>query len=1136
MPSHSGRTAHCGALRRFLRSTHDGRPRRNSNSRLSSYGFRADWALFIVASPCGDAAPRRLHVIRHFVELSLKFRVLVVGAAGVVVALGAAQLPTAPVQTLPEFKPTQVEIQVEALGLSAAEVEQLITIPMEHLLGGVAWADQIQSESVPGLSTIDLTFQPGTPLLRARQVVLERLGRADTLPNVGSPPVMIQPLSSEGRVMMVGLSSKDLSLMDVSILARWRIKPRLLGVPGVANVAIWGHRDRQLQVQVDPDRLRKNGVTLSQIINSTGNALWVSPLTFIAASTPGTGGFIDTSTQRFTIQHILPITTPSDLSAVIIQDTGGRTLRLGQVVTVVEDHQPLIGDALLANGPGLMLVIQKFPNASTADVTRGVQQALDEMRPGLPGVEMDTNVYQSQTYVQKALHNLGMLGIAGLVLLLVFLLLVASWRVAMISFVTILLALVAATYALYLTGATFNTMFLAGLAVALGVVVGDAMVDLWNIRRRLRENRLSGGVPRSALAVVVEASSSVRGPLGFATLIVLLAPLPLFFLDGVAGSFSRPTILAYLFTVLSSMVIAMSVTPALALLLLPSEPLERRTSPLVHWSGRLLARTVPLFARQPRWAYATVAVLLVVVVAASPQLTGQSLLPVPQDRTLLVHWETASGTSLPEMERITTAAMADVRKVAGVEQVSATIGRAVTGDQAVNVNSGELWVSLADSADYGAALARIRHMLQGYPGVHSQVMTYAQDRLQAAHAGANTALAGTDSAIVVRVYGPDLTTLRTKAEQVRQRISTVDGVVGARVQAQDEEPTLEVEVDLAAAQRYGLNPGDVRRAATTYYAGLLVGNLYDDQRVVDVIVQGSPATQSNINLADLLVDTPTRSLVRLGDVATVRVVPFPTIIRHDAASRSLDVTADVSGRDLSSVLGDVKYQALAVQMPTEYHAEVFSDLATQQGQDLRLAGLVIAVAIGIFLLLHAAFESWRLATLVFLTLPLASAGGVLAALSVGDVMTLGALIGFFAVLAIAARNSILLVRSYQSLESIAGAGNRLDLVVSATRDNAGPVLLTAGAMAAVALPLLVFGRGAGTEVLYPLALVVLGGLVSSTALTLFLVPSLYLRFSAIPNREVLTIHPANGSQPSTPAEALGGLVHEGTRPGLATGE
>jgi Cu/Ag efflux pump CusA len=1072
-------------------------------------------------------------MIQQIVALSMKFRVMVIGSAAVIVAIAAAQLPAAPVQALPEFNPTQVEIQIEALGLSAAEVEQLITIPMEHLLGGVAWVDQIESESVPGLSSLSLTFQPGIPLLKARQVVLERLGRADTLPNVGSPPVMIQPLSSQGRIMMVGLKSTDLSLVDLSVLARWKIKPRLMGVPGVANVAIWGFRDRQLQVQVDPDRLRKNGVTLSQIINSTGNALWVSPLTFIAASTPGTGGFIDTSTQRFTIQHVLPITTASDLSAVIIEDTGGRALRLGQVTTVVEDHQPLIGDALLSDGnPGLMLVVQKFPGASTSDVTKGVKDALDSMQPGLPNVAIDTSVYQSQTYVQAALLNIGQLGVAGLILLAVLLLLSVSWRVALITLTTILLSLVAATYAMYLTGSnlttylggsTLNMLVLAGLVVALGVIIGDALVDVSNIRRRLREHRISGGAPPSMVTVVTEAAGATRGPLAYATLILLIAPLPLLFLDGMAGSFARPAILAYLLAVLVSMVVAMSVTPAMAYMLLRNEPLQARPAPLTQLVGRLLNSALPRVLLQPRWAYATVAMLVLALCAVVPQLSGQSLLPMTRDRTLLVHFDTAPGTSLTEMERITASAMRDIRGVPGVRQVTATIGRAVTGDLTVNVNSGQLWVNLTDSADFDTEVVAVRRVLQTYPGARSQVTTYMQDRLNAVQSGSNTALTGTESAIVVRVYGNDLSVLRAKAQQVRQRISQVEGVVGATVQAENQEPTLEVQVNLAAAQRYGLNPGDVRRAATTYYAGLLVGNLYDDQKVVDVIVQGTPATQANTNLVDLLIDTPTGSLVRLGDVATVKITSFPTIIRHSAASRSLDVTANVSGRDLSSVLSDIKYQVLTVQMPTEYHAEVFSDLAAQQSLDWRLVGLAIGAVIAIALLLQAALGAWRMAGLFVVTLPLACAGGVVSAYFAGGVMTLGAVMGFFALFAIAARNSVLLFRSYQSLESIEGTSRRLDVILRATRENAGPILLAAGATTVALIPVLFVGSVAGTEVLYPLAVVVVGGLVSSTLFTLLLVPAMYLTFAPVPTRDLVTMVPANGHTATPQAEVLVGI-------------
>jgi Cu/Ag efflux pump CusA len=1029
-------------------------------------------------------------MIRHVVSLSLKFRVLVVGAAAAVVALAAVQLPGAPVDQLPEFAPPEVQIQTEALGLSAAEVEQLITIPIEHdLLNGVSWLDQIRSESAPGLSSIDLIFEPGTDPLKARQAVQERMAQAFALPPVGSPPVIIQPTASTSRVMMVGLTAKDLSLIDLSVLARWKIKPRLQAVPGVANVTIWGQRDKQLQVQVDPAKLRQNGVTLSQVISTTGNALWASPLSFVEASTPGTGGFVDMSNQRLSIQHVLPITTPQTLASVTIEDTTGRTLRLDQVATVTEDHQPLIGDAVLSGGQGVMLVIEKFPGASTRDVTRGVQEALDSLRPGLSGVAIDTNVYQAQSFIDTVMRNLGTWTLVG-ALLLVLVLAVAlfSWRLVAIGFVSILASLTAAVYVLYLSGAGFNVMVLAGLAVALGLVIDDALFDLGRIRRALAEQRRAGG-DLSHMDAVVGAANAVGAPRVYATLIVLLAPLPLVFLGGVAETFSRPAILAYILAVLASTVVALTVAPALALFLLRDETGEPRPSPLAGAGRWLFDRTVPAFVRRPLWAYASVVVLVLAALVAVPQLgAGRSLLPSPQDRSLLIHWAGAPGTSLTEMQRITTAATKEVATVRGVRDVGANLGRAVTSDQVVNVDSGQIWVTLSDTADYDTTVAAVRRVLDGYPGMRSGLATYPQDQVR-------TVQSGTSDALVVRVYGVDLDVLHQKAEELRQKISKVSGVVQPRVQPLPVEPTVEVEVNLAAAQRYGLNPGDVRRTATTYFSGLTVGQLYEEQKVFDVVVKGVPTTLSTpAAVADLMIDAPTGDQVRLGDVATVKVVSQPTAITHDATLRSVDVTAGVRGRDLGAVLDDVRAQVRGTPMPLEYHAEVLDNLSRQQVQTLQVAGLGAAVAVLIFLLLQAALGSWRLTGLVFLTLPLAGAGGVVAASIDGGLMTLGALIGFFTVLGIAARNGVVLVSEYQR-----AAGP--DAVVRATRDRVGSIVLTAAATAVMVLPPVLLGGIPGAEVLHPLAAVVLGGLVTSTLLAVFVLPALYLRFAPAARHE-----------------------------------
>jgi CzcA family heavy metal efflux pump len=1041
------------------------------------------------------------------VALILKFRVLVVGVAVVVLGLGLAQLPNAPVDEFPEFARPQVQVQAEALGLSAAEVEQLITVPLEQdLLNGIPWLEQIRSESVPGLSAIDMIFKPGTDVLKARQMVQEHLTQAHALPQVGTPPVMIQPVSSTSRVLMIELAAKDLSMIDLSILARWKIKPRLMGLAGVANVAIWGQQDRQLQVLVDPARLRKYGVTLSQVITTTGNALWVSPLTFVEASTPGTGGFIDTSTQRFAVQHVLPITTAKGLAAVSVEDTAGQRLSLGQVASVVEDHQPLIGSAVLDNGPGLTLVIQKFPEANTRAVTKAVEDALDEMRPGLSGISIDTTVYRPATFLQAALDNLARWALLGLILVVVLLgALLFSWRVALISLAAISLSLVTAAYVLFLRGATFNVMILAGLTVALGVIIDDAVVDVDAIRQRLRENRASPG-SKSNAAVVAEATRTVRAPLVYATLIVLLIPLPALALGGVAGSFAKPLVLSYLLAVAASMLVALTLTPALAIVLLGRGAVERRVSPLVGWLQRGFDRAGPQYIRQPRWAYGTVAILIAAGGAVLPQLGGRSLLPSLQDRDLLIHLQAAPATSLPEMSRITAAASRELSSLDGVRRVGAHVGRALMADQTINVNSGELWVSLADSADYARTVASVKSVIRSYPGLRSDVVTYPDDRVRAERAGTNDDL-------VVRVYGDDLTLLAAKAEEVRTLLSKVKGVLEPKVETQPAEPTVEVQVNLAAAHRYGITPGDVRRATATFFAGLPVGSMYEEQKIFDVVVWGEPTVRRTpANVGDLMIDAPDGGQVRLGEVASVRIVPSPTVIKHDNVMRRIEITANVGGRSRSSVIQDVKSRVQALAMPLEYHAEVVDGAAQRTDQRWRVAGVAVAVAVGIFLLLQAAFNSWRLASLLFLTLPLAGVGGVLAAFFVGGIRSIGALVGLLAVLGIAVRNSILLLRSYQRCEHEDGEAFGPGLIVRATRERVGPIVVTALTTAIGLLPLLIWGSTAGTEVVYPLAVVVLGGLITSTLLTLFVLPALYLRLFG-PARQ----HPSN-TQPS-PASA-----------------
>jgi CzcA family heavy metal efflux pump len=1046
-------------------------------------------------------------MIRWIVESSMKLRFLVIILAGILLILGFNQLRQMPVNVYPEIDPPYVEVQTEALGLSAEEVEAFITVPMEaDLLNGVAWLDQIYSESVAGLSSVLLVFEPGTDPIRARQMVQERLTQAHALPNVSQPPVMMQPLSSTNRAMMVGLSSDELSLIEMGVLARWNIKPRLLGVPGVANVAIWGQRERQLQVQVDPQELHDNGVSLQQIIETTGEALWVSPLSYLESSSPGTAGWIDTPNQRLSVRHLLPITTAEDLAKVAVVDK--ENLVLGDVTTVVEDHQPLIGDAALTDGPGMILVIEKFPGANTLEVTGGVEKALADLQPGLGGLEMDTSLFRPANYIESAVGNLGTLALIGAVLVaLALLAFTFQWRTALISLLAIPIALVAAGMVLYLTGATFNMMMLAGIIAALVVVVDDAVVDVDTIARRLRQHKEEGS-DKSVMSIILEAVLETRGPLGFALLIILLTVLPIFFLPGLAGSFIQPLASSYILAIIASLLVALIVTPALAVSLLSSASLKRE-SPIARGLANFYHGIVKRTVRSPIVALIVAGIFIVLGLIALP-LLDVSLLPSLRQNDLLIGIEAAPGTSRIEMNRISAQASDELRAIPGVRNVGSHVGRAITGDAVVGINSGEIWVSIDSAADYDATTAAIEAVVDGYPGLAREVQTYQPERI-------GEVLSGSDADLIVRVYGHELDILREKAQEVALAMAVVDGIDSAKAAVFPEEPQVEIEVDLTAIEEYGLKPGDVRRQATTLLSGIQVGNLFEEQKVFDVVVWGAPELRGNLSeIGELLIDTPLGFQVPLSEVADVRIAPAATVIERDAVSRFVDVNANVSGRSMDAVTADVESSLQGINIPFEYHMEVVSNVQGVQANQQRLAAIVIAALLGIYLLMQAAFSSWRLAFFVFVTSPMALAGGVLAVLLSGGVLSIGSIFGFFGILAIAVRSGMVLVNQLRQLGPFEEKSEGAELVAGGARERLTPILTTAVVTTLALLPLLLGGNLAGSEIIRPMAAVIVGGLVTAVLHNLFIVPTLYLRW---PSPEQAAADSEASAQPSPTPEA-----------------
>jgi CzcA family heavy metal efflux pump len=1031
-------------------------------------------------------------MIRWIVGTSLKLRFIVLIIAVALLVFGMVQLPNTPLDVFPEFAPPRVEVQTPSLGLSADEVESLITVPLEQAFSGVKGLDIMRSKSIPDLSSIELLFKPGTDELRARQLVQERLGTVlPRMPTWAAPPVIMPPVSSVGRVMKIGLSSKDVPLTDMSMIAYWTIRARLLRVPGVANVMIWGERIKIPQVLVDPVRMRAHDVSLDEVMETTSDALDVGILYFSNGATIGTGGFLETPNQRLNIHPVSSIISADDLAQVPIKgdkkNSDGTPLRLADVADVKEGTWPLFGDAVVNDGPGLMLVVAKFPWANTLDVTHGVEEALAQLRPGLPGIQMDSTIFRPADFIQVALDNLTRALILGCVLVMIVLAaFLFEWRTALISLIAIPLSLVAGGVVLYLNGATINTMILAGFVIAIGVVVDDAIIDVENIVRRLRQYRKEGST-KSTASIILEASLEVRQAIIHATLIDAVVLLPIFFIGGLSGAFFQPLAVAYGLAVLLSMLVALTVTPVLCLLLLAKAPIERREPLLVRWLQRLYAPVLTRIIQRPGPVFLATAAIMVVGLAVFP-LLGESLFPEFKERDFLMHWITKPGTSAPEEQRIVTQVSRELRAIPGVRNFGSHIGQALLAEEINGVNFGENWISIDPSVDYDETVSAIEDVIYGYPGLFHNVETYLNERI-------DEVLTGSSETFVVRIFGPDLKGIHSKADEVEHALKGIPGIIDLHVQLQSEVPQVQVEVDLAKAEKYGIKPGDVRRASGTLIAGEEVGDLFRDGKAYDVNVWSTPETRSSLSsIRDLPIDTPNGGHIRLGDVADVRIAPAQSVIYRDNASRRIDVSANIEGRPLSAVMADVNSRLQQVQYPLGYHAEVLGEYAERQAAQGRLLLFAIAAAIGVFLILLASFGNVRVAVLGFLTLPSALVGGLLAAYFTGDVISLGSLVGFLTVFGIAARNQILLINHYQHLERYEGEPFGLGLAVRGAVERLSPILMTALATGLALVPLVIVGDVPGAEIEYPMAIVILGGLITSTLLNLFVAPSLYLQF------------------------------------------
>lgn len=1014
-------------------------------------------------------------MLKKMIYTAVNARIFVLLIALALIIFGLNTIKEAPLDVFPEFAPIKVEIQTEAPGLSTLEVEQLISLPLEQAVNGTPKLKTLRSKSVLGLSSVVMLFEEGTNLSEARNAVQERLSlNSSRLPVVAKPPVMLPALSSLSRMLKIGVSSKKLNQLEISSLVMWTIRPRLMSVPGVANVAVWGQRDKQLQVLVNPEKLRASGITIAQILKATGDA-----------SSIEAGGFVDSPNQRIAIRHINLKTQPEDLAKTVVDFKNGAPILLGDIAEIVIGYPPPIGDAVINHGDGLLLIVEKHPNANTIEVTNNIEAAIAELKPGLQDLDIDSTIFRPATFIERAIQNLQhALFLGALMVALILMIFLRNKRAAFISICAIPLSLISAVLVLTAFNISMNTMVIAGLVIALGEVVDDAIIDVENIIRRLKLNQLLDS-PKSKLDVIVTASLEVRSAVVYATMIVMVVFLPVLFLDGIAGAFFKPLATAYLLAILASLLAALIVTPALSFILLDADSEEKELQ-LITWLNAQYRHLLDKVLLKPKKVIIfTLAAFLSTGVSAL--FLGSEFLPAFKETDFLMHFLERPGASIEQMKKMTKRTSHDLLAIPGVRNFGAHIGRAEVADEVVGPNFTELWISIDPEVNYEKTVAKIKETMHGYTGIYTDVQTYLKER-------SKEVLTGSSASIVVRLFGPDLMILRMQAESIRNTMQKVDGIADLKIEPQVLVPQIEIRLKQDAAQRYGINTNDIRQVTSMVLKGIKVGEAYEAQHKVDVVVIGDADSKVDITAVQQLpINSPFGAQLSIKDVADVYFIGMPNEIKHEAVSRRIDIIANASGRDLGSVAIEVEQKVAALAFPTGYYPQFLGEYTVQKAATNRLLWLSILMLFAIAFIVYMDFKSYQHTFIFLASLPFALIGGVLGVFLSGAVISLGSIIGFIAVLGIAARNGILLISHYRHLISNEGFSHGVDLIMHGSSERLVPILMTALATSLALLPIIFKGPISGYEIEYPLAVVVVSGLLTSTLLNLILLPSIFLR-------------------------------------------
>ncbi len=1015
-------------------------------------------------------------MLNRFIAWSLRNRAFVLAAAALLLAAGTWTALRMPVDVFPDLTAPTVTVLTEAHGMAPEEVEALVSFPIETAVNGATGVRRVRSSTAQGISVVWVEFDWGTDIFRARQIVSEKLQAvtADLPEGVAAP--LLAPISSVmGEIMMIGLTGPQ-APQELRIVADWTIRRRLLAVPGVAQVVPIGGEVRQYQVIAHPARMLAAGVTLEEVVRAARGS-----------NANASGGVYMDRGQEYVIRGIGRVQTVDDIAATLVAVRGGIPVTMSQVADVRIGGAPKFGDGSVDAVPGVVLAVQKQPGVNTLELTQRITTELNAIQLILPAsMKVHMELFRQADFISVAIRNvLRALRDGAIFVIVILLLFLWNLRATSISLVAIPLSLVVAIFAMKLLGITINTMTLGGMAIAIGALVDDAIIDVENVFRRLKENHhLPAGQRRSALAVTYEASREIRASIVNATLIIIVVFLPLFFLGGVEGRLLRPLGIAYVVSILASLVVAVSVTPVLCSYLLPTSPAVTREeeSRVVVWLKKYYGALVERVIVYPRQVIGAALAVLIMAIAITPTL-GSAFLPEFNEGSLTISVVTVPGTSLDESNSIGRRVEEILLAHPSVRNTDRRQGRAELDEHAQGVNAAEIDATLEADVDKETTFEELRREFSAIPGTSVTIGQPIGHRI-------DHMLSGTRANIAVKIFGPDLYELRQVGGNVREAMQAVPGIADLQLEQQLDVPQLRILADRGALARHGMSVGALAKAIDIAFNGEVVSQVLESGRSHDLVVRFPDSLRANATaIANVVLDTPSGVRAPLSQLARVTIEPGPNTISRENVQRKIVVQANVAGRDLGSTVAEIRrVVADRVTLPDGYHVEYGGQFEAQE-QSTRTILLLSMLSIAtIFLLLYAEFRSARTAAVVMANLPLALIGGVLAVRFTSGVVSIASLVGFVTLFGIATRNGILLVSHYRHL--IQEGVSFHEAIVRGSLERLAPILMTALTAGLALVPLAIGGGEPGNELQTPMAIVILGGLLSATALNMIVLPAL----------------------------------------------